>query len=96
MRNFVFSNLVITQSNRGIGIFARDKDSIEHVLFNNITMQARIHSGHWWGKGEPIHISTLKDRKDAKAGTIKDILFSNISAVAETGIVIKEKAAVKA
>lgn len=48
-------------SNRGIGVFARDNSSIENVMFDNIIMQTRLHSGHWWGKGEPIHISYVKN-----------------------------------
>ncbi len=88
IRNLVFSNIVMYDSNRGIGIFSRDKSSIENVLFSNIIIHTRLHSGHWWGKGEPIHISAVKDSKDGNAGKIDNIRFVNVSAFSETGIVV--------
>ncbi len=89
IRNLVFSNLIMTTSNRGIGIFARNNSSIDNVSFNNIIINTQIFSGHWWGKGEPVHISALRDKPDGKSGTVKNIHFSNVSAVAETGIIIQ-------
>ncbi len=63
IRRCVFENLVIHNSNRGLGLFVRQEGSIEDVLFNNIVIQTRLHTGHWWGKGEPIHLSVLPERK---------------------------------
>lgn len=88
IRNCVFSNLVIYESNRGIGIFAREKSSIENILFQNIVMHTRLHSGHWWGKGEPIHISAVANIKGGNSGKINNIRFSGIIAYSETGILI--------
>jgi polygalacturonase len=88
IRNCVFSNLVIYGSNRGIGIFAREKSSIDNILFQNIIMHTRLHSGHWWGKGEPIHISAVPNIKGGNSGKITNIQFSDIIAYAETGILI--------
>lgn len=88
IRNLVFSNLVMYESNRGIGVFARDNSSIENVLFSNIIINNRLHSGHWWGKGEPIHISSVQDSKNATPGIINNIRFTDITATSETGIVI--------
>jgi polygalacturonase len=97
VRNLVFSNLVMYESNRGIGIFARDNSRIENVLFSNIIISNRIHSGHWWGKGEPIHISAIQDTEKGTPGTINNIRFSDITATSETGIVIYgiEKSAIE-
>jgi polygalacturonase len=88
IRNLVFSNLVMYNSNRGIGIFARDNSSIENVLFSNIIINTRLYSGHWWGKGEPIHVSSGQDTRNGKPGIINNIRFSNITATSETGILI--------
>ncbi len=88
IRNLVFSNLVIYDSNRGIGIFARDTASIENVLFSNIIIRNRLHSGHWWGNGEPIHVSSITKNEGKKAGHIRNIRFSNIIADSETGILL--------
>lgn len=89
IRNLVFSNLVMYASNRGIGVFAREQSNIEHVLFSNIIINNRLHSGHWWGKGEPIHISAVKSKEGGKPGRINDIQFFNINATSEHGIVLQ-------
>ncbi|MCK5462938.1 MAG: right-handed parallel beta-helix repeat-containing protein [Bacteroidales bacterium] len=88
IRNCVFSNLVIYESNRGLGVFSRDAGSIENILFSNITIQNRLHSGHWWGNGEPIHVSAIKQDPEIPAGPVKNIRFRNIIAESESGIVI--------
>ncbi len=88
IRNLVFSNLVIYDSNRGIGIFARDTASIENILFSDIIIRNRLHSGHWWGNGEPIHVSSITKNAGQQAGQIRNIRFSNIIANSETGILL--------
>jgi polygalacturonase len=88
IRNCVFSNLVIYGSNRGLGVFSRDVGSIENILFSNITIQNRLHSGHWWGNGEPIHVSAIKQDPAIPAGPVKNIRFINIIAESESGILI--------
>ena len=89
IRNCVFQNLVIRDSNRGLGLFVRQEGSIENVLFNNIIIQTRLHTGHWWGKGEPIHISVLPERESAAPlGRIRNVAFTNILAESESGIMI--------
>jgi polygalacturonase len=88
IRNCVFSNLVIYDSNRGLGVFSRDDGSIENILFSDITIQNRIHSGHWWGNGEPIHVSAIKQDPHIPAGPVRNIRFRNILAEGESGIVI--------
>ncbi len=89
IRNVVFSNLVMYASNRGIGIFSRNNSSIENIHFSNIVIHTRMHSGHWWGKGEPIHLSAVKNKQAGNAGKIRNIRFSDITATSETGIVIQ-------
>jgi hypothetical protein len=88
IRNLVFSNLVMYASNRGIGVFSRNNSSIENVLFSNIIINNRLHSGHWWGKGEPVHISAIKDTENGNPGRICNIRFSNLVMKSETGILI--------
>jgi polygalacturonase len=88
IRNCIFSNLVIYDSNRGLGVFSRDAGSIENILFSDITIQNRLHSGHWWGNGEPIHVSAIRQDPDIPAGPVKNIRFRNILAESESGILI--------
>ena len=89
IRNCVFQNLVIRDTNRGLGLFVRQQGSVENVLFNNIIIQTRLHTGHWWGKAEPIHISVLPARDpNEKLGRIRNVTFTNILAESESGIVL--------
>jgi hypothetical protein len=89
IRNCVFQNLVIHNSNRGLALFVRQEGSIENILFNNIVIQNRLHTGHWWGKGEPIHLSVLPERKsNTTLGRIRNVVFTNVLAESETGVVL--------
>jgi hypothetical protein len=88
MRNYTFSNITIHNSNRGIGIFARDEGSIENLTFTNIVIETRLHTGDWWGNGEPIHISAVRLTKDLKLGHISHVKFQNIICRGESGIVV--------
>jgi polygalacturonase len=88
MRNYVFSNLVITGSNRGIGVFQRAEGSIENVTFSNIVIHTRLHTGDWWGHGEPIHVSAVRVNGKGPIGRIKGLKFSHIVATGESGILV--------
>lgn len=87
IRNCVFQNLVIYDSNRGIGVFARDRGSIENILFQNITIQTRLTDGNWWGKGDPIQVSRTPQSK-TPVGRVRNIQFSHITARSEAGITL--------
>lgn len=94
-KNIVVSNVVIFDSNRGISLQTRDKGNIENVSFDNISIETRRYYERWWGKAEPIAITALdrfSDDPDGKPnGTVKNITFSNINTVGESGIFIKGK-----
>jgi hypothetical protein len=86
--NLLFNNIRIYDSNRGIGIFQRRQGNMENMIFSNIIIGTRLHSGQWWGHGEPIHISSVPGLGTKETGTISNVRFSNISATSESGIVI--------
>jgi hypothetical protein len=88
-RRSTFDNLSI-ESNRGIGIFhgVNSGDSTGGVLFSNITMRTKLILGHWWGKAEPIFIAVSPCEKAECKGGVRDVTFSNITAEAESGILI--------
>jgi hypothetical protein len=86
MRNFIFSNIVITNSNRGIGLFVRDQGSIENVIFSNILIETRLFTGDWWGNGEPIELSSVRLTKDVPLGKMKNIKFEHVVCRGESGI----------
>jgi len=89
IRDCVFTNLVIHAANRGVGVFVRGAGSVENVLFSDIVLRTTLFTGHWWGKGEPIHVSAmLWDPEARTAGHIRNVTFSRIRAEAEAGVVI--------
>lgn len=83
-RYSTFSNLSI-HANRGLGIFSRGEEHTAHVLFSNIAMETFLITGHWWGKAEPIYIAARTGNGKAE---IEDLHFTNITAEAESGILI--------
>jgi parallel beta-helix repeat protein len=86
--NLLFNNIRIYDSNRGIGIFQRRGGRMENMIFSNLIIETRLHSGQWWGHGEPIHISSVPGLGAKETGSIRHLRFSNIIASSESGIVI--------
>ena len=98
--NVVFDNCVITRSNRGLGIQNRDEGTVTDVMFSNIIMDCQLWSDVWWGKAEPIYVTSYPrangNHKDAnwrfpkgetvgRCGEVSRIFFNNITAVSENG-----------
>lgn len=88
MSNYNFSNINITNSNRGIVLTVRDSGSISDMHFQNINIETRLHTGDWWGNGEPVQVAVLRGTPGVPLGTIKNVYFSNIIAKSEAGIVV--------
>lgn len=88
IRNVTINNINITNSNRGIGIFVRDEGSIENITISQVNIDTRLHTGDWWGNGEPIHISAVVGNPNVKLGQIKNISFRDITCQGETGVLV--------
>jgi polygalacturonase len=88
IRRCIFSNIVIYDSQRGIGIFAHDASNIEDLIFSDIIIETRLFNGQWWGHGEPIHLSCVSRFSGQVAGQIKNVQFNNINAIGEQGILV--------
>lgn len=101
--NVVIDNCVIKASNRGLGIQNRDEGTVTDVIFSNIQMDCRLWSDVWWGKAEPIYVTSYPrangNHKDAnwrfpkgeiegRCGEVSRIYFNNITSVAENGCFI--------
>lgn len=98
--NVVFDNCIITRSNRGLGIQNRDEGTVTDVVFTNIIMDCQLWSDVWWGKAEPIYVTSYPrangNHKDAnwrfpkgqtvgRCGEVSRIYFNNIVANSENG-----------
>ena len=89
MSDFQFSNITIYDSNRGINISVSDAESLENVTFNNIHIETRLHTGDWWGQGEPIHITAMQLLQDKPVlGKIRNLFFNNVTCVGENSILM--------
>lgn len=88
MSNYNFENITIFDSNCGINITVRDSGSVQNITFSNIRIETRMHTGDWWGNGEPIKISAMRGVKDNRIGIIKNIYFDNISCLGENSILL--------
>jgi polygalacturonase len=87
-RNIVVENCVISKSNRGISLQVRDGGNVENVIFSNINIETRRFSHEWWGRAEPICLTSIDRKPGVKAGKIKNIKFHNINCKGENGIFI--------
>ena len=98
--NVTIADCIITASNRGLGIQNRDEGTVTDVSFSNIIMDCRLWSDVWWGKAEPIYVTSYPradgNHKDAnwrfpegqtegRSGEVSRIYFTNIFATSENG-----------
>jgi hypothetical protein len=89
IRDCVFSNLVIHDANRGLGVFVRGSGSVENLVFSDIVMRTRLLTGHWWGKAEPIHLSAILWAPGVTTpGRIRNVTFARIRAEGEHGVLL--------
>lgn len=103
IRNIAVSNCIIAGSNRGIGIQNRDEGIIENVMFSNIVIEGRLFDDVWWGKAEPIYITSYKrentaskdagwrfaeGQEEGETGKVRNIFFSNIICNSENGVFV--------
>lgn len=103
INHVLFDNCIITESNRGIGIQNRDEGTVTDITFSNMQVDCRLFSDVWWGKSEPIYITSypraVGNHKDAgwrfpkgatkgACGEVSRIKFHNITGTSENGIFI--------
>ena len=98
--NVLFDNCIITASNRGLGIQNRDEGTVTDVTFSNILLDCRLWSDVWWGKAEPIYVTSYprangnhkdanwrfpKGQVEGRCGEVSRIWFNNITATSPNG-----------
>ena len=83
MSNYNFDNITIYDSNRGINIGVGDSGSVQNMNFTNIRIETRLHTGDWWGQGDPIKITAMPGMPGQPVGIIKNINFTNVSCKSE-------------
>jgi polygalacturonase len=103
IRNVVISNCIINGSNRGFGIQNRDEGIVENIIVENMIIESRLFDDVWWGKAEPISITSYKrastnekdgslrfakGQKMGEVGIVSNVFFSNILCNSENGVFI--------
>ncbi|XP_015579399.1 exo-poly-alpha-D-galacturonosidase [Ricinus communis] len=85
-KNLVFDNITIVDSHRGLGLQIRDGGNVSDITFSNINITTRYYHQSWWGRAEPIYVTTCPRDWSAKEGSISNLLFVNITATSENGV----------
>lgn len=103
IRRVLFTNCIIKDSNRGIGIQNRDEGTVTDVVFSHMLVDCRFFSDVWWGKAEPIYVTSypraVGNHKDAgwrfpkgategRCGEVSRIWFKDIKCVSENGVFV--------
>jgi len=89
IRDCVFSNLVIHDANRGLGVFVRGSGGVENVIFSDVVVRTRLLTGHWWGKAEPVHVSAVLFAPGVeKPGRIRNVTFARLRVEGEHGMIL--------
>lgn len=82
VRDCIFTDCIVTDSNRALGIFARGEGGlVERCVFRNFRISTRLHAGNWWGHGEPVVAFALDGAR------IRDLEISGVRASSEQGAV---------
>ncbi|XP_019240007.1 PREDICTED: probable polygalacturonase isoform X1 [Nicotiana attenuata] len=85
-KNFLFDNITIFESHRGLALQIRDGGNVSDITFSNINISTRYYHPSWWGRAEPIYVTTCPRDATSKAGSISNLLFVNITSTSENGI----------
>ena len=101
--NVLFQGCVIRAGNRGIGIQNRDEGTVENVRFQNMYVESLLWSDVWWGKAEPIYVTSYPrasiNHKDANwrfpegategaCGEVSGIWFTDVVCDAANGVFV--------
>lgn len=60
--------------------------NVSDITFSNINISTRYYDPSWWGRAEPIYITTCPRDSSAKEGSISNLLFVNITINSENGV----------
>lgn len=85
-KGFVFDNITIIDSHRGLAMQIRDGGNVSDITFSNINITTRYYDPSWWGRAEPIYITSCPRDSSSISGSISDINFINITSTSENGV----------
>lgn len=83
LEDVIVNSCIFRNCNRGVGIFAGTGARVRHITLSDLRISTRLIAGTWWGKAEPILITTL-----GQEAVIEDVCIADVSAQSEQGIVM--------
>jgi hypothetical protein len=89
LRSATVSNCTIVRTNRGISLTNRDGETVEDLLFTDITIETKMRTMMWWGSGEPVFVSAAPRVTGAPVGLFRGIQFNNLVCHSESGIYLR-------
>ncbi|KAM1594671.1 hypothetical protein ACFX15_000975 [Malus domestica] len=66
--------------------FSITSKNVSDITFSNIHMSTRYYDQSWWGRAEPIYVTTCPQHSKSKEGSISNLLFVNITSTSENGV----------
>jgi hypothetical protein len=60
--------------------------NVSDIVFSNINISTRYYDPLWWGRAEPIYVTTCPRDSTSKEASISNVRFINITANSENGI----------
>jgi len=93
IRHVIFSDCVIQDCSRAVGIWVRDGGTLENIHIHHLTGSVRRYADgapmRWWGKGEALFFSaTRRSKHGGVPGKIRRVTVDHIWLDAESGVFI--------
>jgi hypothetical protein len=82
IRHVVFSNIVVRDSNKVIGINVQDGATVSDVRFHNVTFETRRRHWNWWGSAEVLKLVLKRRTPESKLGRIEHIAVDGVQGTA--------------
>jgi hypothetical protein len=73
IRNVLFSNIVVRDSNKVFGINVQDGGTVSDVRFQNVTFELNRRHWNWWGSAEVFKFVLKKRTPESRLGRIENI-----------------------
>ncbi|MGH7995374.1 MAG: glycoside hydrolase family 28 protein [Opitutaceae bacterium] len=89
IRNVVFSDCVVNQCGRGIGILLRDQGDVENIVAHDIIIHSQLFHPEWWGASEAVYVDAHPRTPGGRMGVLRNLRFSHILARGEAGVFIQ-------
>lgn len=82
IRHVVFSNIVVRDSNRVLGINVQDGATVSDVRFQNITFELNRRHWNWWGDADLFKFVLKKRTPESRLGSIENITIDGVGGTA--------------